>query len=229
MTNPNKLQKPRYSWLRSWGWAWKILGVLVGAATIISLIRNLFTIDLYGLPAELHKQYSILRDWLFYPIAYLLKFLSLPFPAWLKDLIAAYAVPAAAIWRHGVLTGEDDRIWHQRDPERFRQMLREAARTSQIDPDDLIRRVEKGINKPWYFFYRQIRGGLLWPRVIRRQMREIFNDRTRRNARTHLFGFARELRLADAVVPEWQAALLSVARYCGLSGAQSALQAAIRR
>jgi hypothetical protein len=174
------------------------LGILIGAATVISLIKNLFVIDLYGLPAELHKQYSILRDWLFYPVVYLLKFLSLPLPDWVKDLIAAYSVPAAAVWRLGVLSGEDDRIWYERDPEGFREMLRDAARSSKIDPDDLIRRVEMGINHWWYFYFRQIRGAVLWPRVVLRQLRELRDKQP--NARTHLYGFARELFVILTVI-----------------------------
>lgn len=195
---PDRSKKPHRSWLRSWGWAWKILGILIGAATVISLIKNLFVIDLYGLPAELHKQYSILRDWLFYPVVYVLKFLSLPLPDWVKDLTAAYSVPAAAVWRLGVLSGEDDRIWYERDPEGFREMLRDAARSSKIDPDDLIRRVEKGINHRWYFYFRQVRGAVLWPRVVLRQLRELRDKQP--NARAHLYGFARELVIILTVI-----------------------------
>src|SRR5262249_11046564 len=112
--------------------------------------------------------------------------------------VAAYSVPAAAVWRLGVLSGEDDRIWYERDPEGFREMLRAAARSSNIDPDDLVRRVEKGINHQWYFYFRQIRGAILWPRVVLRQLRELLDDQP--NARTHLYGFARELVIILTVI-----------------------------
>jgi hypothetical protein len=40
-----------------------------------------------------------LRDALFEPVAWALRYLGLPIPWWLKDLVMVYALVAAALWR----------------------------------------------------------------------------------------------------------------------------------
>ena len=80
-------------------WVWQTLGILLGTATMVSLIKHGFVIELSGLPAMVLQQYAWLRDMLFEPLVRVARFFGLSFPASLKDVIAAYALVAAAQYR----------------------------------------------------------------------------------------------------------------------------------
>ncbi len=80
-------------------WVWRVLGILLGTATCISLVKNGFAIELTGLPAAIFRQYAWLRDMLFEPVVWVLRYLGLTIPWWLKDLLAAYTLVAVAHWR----------------------------------------------------------------------------------------------------------------------------------
>src|SRR5262245_12977685 len=75
---------------------WRVLGILLGTATCISLVKNGFAIELYGLPAAIFRQYTWLRDTLFWPVTEVLRYYGLTIPWWLKDAIMAYGLLAAA-------------------------------------------------------------------------------------------------------------------------------------
>jgi hypothetical protein len=83
----------------AWSLTWQVLGTLVGAATLVSLVKNGFAIELNGLPAAIFAHYAWLRDALFEPVVWLLRYLGLTMPSWLKDLIMAYGLMAAVLWR----------------------------------------------------------------------------------------------------------------------------------
>jgi hypothetical protein len=78
---------------------WEILSSLVGAATLISLVKNGFAVDLHGLPAALFQQYTWMRDAIFEPVIWVLRYFDLTMQWWLKDLTMAYALITAAHWR----------------------------------------------------------------------------------------------------------------------------------
>jgi hypothetical protein len=80
-------------------WVWRVLGILLATATCISIVKNGFSIELYGLPAKVFEQYAWLRDTLFEPVAWMLRYFGLIIPWWLKDLIMAYSLIAGAHWR----------------------------------------------------------------------------------------------------------------------------------
>ncbi len=90
---------------------WQVLGILVGTATCISLVKNGFTIELNGLPGRILQQYTWLRDMLFEPVVWALRHFGLVLPWWLKDIVVVYGIIAGAFWRsytlpsdqHGVL------------------------------------------------------------------------------------------------------------------------------
>jgi hypothetical protein len=48
-------------------WVWQVLGIMVGTATVVSLIKHGFSIELSGLPAKVFQQYAWLRDMLLSP------------------------------------------------------------------------------------------------------------------------------------------------------------------
>jgi hypothetical protein len=68
--------------------------VLLGAATVISIIKNGFSIDLYGLPAKVLAQYIWLRETMFAPVAWVARHFGIEIASWIKDMIVAYAVLA---------------------------------------------------------------------------------------------------------------------------------------
>jgi hypothetical protein len=80
---------------RVWHW----LGILIGTATLISLVKNGFAIELSGLPAQLYKTYAWLRDMLFLPVVWTLRYFDLTMPVWLKDAVMAYGLASAAYAR----------------------------------------------------------------------------------------------------------------------------------
>ena len=82
-----------------WSWAWQVLGLLLGIATVVSIIKSGFDIQLYGLAAKVYQQYAWLRDLLFEPIVLVLHYLGLTFPWWLKDTIMSYGLIAGTHWR----------------------------------------------------------------------------------------------------------------------------------
>lgn len=83
----------------TWSWTFQILGVLLGTATCISIVKNIGAIELYGMPARVFAQYAWLRDMLFEPIAWPLRYLGLTLPWLLKDLILGYLLTGAAFYR----------------------------------------------------------------------------------------------------------------------------------
>ena len=78
---------------------WRVLGILLGTATCISLVKNGFAIELHGLPAAILRQYAWLRDMLFEPVVWMLRYFGLTMPWWLKDVIMAYGLMTAVHWR----------------------------------------------------------------------------------------------------------------------------------
>jgi hypothetical protein len=83
----------------TWSWVWQALGALLGTATLISLIKHGFNIELRGIPAAMLNQYTWMRDTLFEPIVWALRSYGLSLPSWLKDLITAYALVTTSYWR----------------------------------------------------------------------------------------------------------------------------------
>ncbi len=183
--------------LETWKWVWGVLGILVGAAAVISLVKQGVRVELNGLPQQLYSQYVALRDIVFHPITWLLhSFLATPFPEWLKDVIAGYVVASGAMWRASMVLRENDLEWFDKDPENMRQVLRESAKINVIDADDLIRRVERGIKDEKFYFYRAARSAVIWPRVLLRNMRQAFfsaDQLSSRNGRIILRFFATQL------------------------------------
>lgn len=80
-------------------WMWRILGIAVGTATLVSLVKSGFSIELYGLPAKVYQNYAWLRDIVFEPLVWALSYWLVLLASWMKDLIAAYGLIAAAHWR----------------------------------------------------------------------------------------------------------------------------------
>jgi len=64
---------------------WRVLWILLGTGTCISLVKCGFAIDLYGLPAKMFAEYTWLRDMLFEPVAWVPRYFGLTMPLWLKD------------------------------------------------------------------------------------------------------------------------------------------------
>jgi hypothetical protein len=81
---------------RTLSWTWQILGMLVGTATAISIIKNGFAIDVYGLPAKVLAQYAWLRDTLLVPLVWAARYFGIEIAWWVKDMMMAYALLAAA-------------------------------------------------------------------------------------------------------------------------------------
>ena len=81
---------------RTLSWTWQILGMLVGTATAISIIKNGFGIDVYGLPAKVLAQYGWLRDTLFAPVVWAFRNFAIEIAWWVKDTIMVYALLGAA-------------------------------------------------------------------------------------------------------------------------------------
>jgi hypothetical protein len=80
-------------------WAVQIFGVLLGIATVVSLVKSGFAVELSGLPAKVYQQYAWLRDAAFEPIVLVLHYWGVTIPWWVRDLLMAYALIAAAHWR----------------------------------------------------------------------------------------------------------------------------------
>ena len=80
-------------------WAFRVLGGLLAASTLISVLRQGFNIQLVGLPNEFYAQYVWLRDTIFWPLTGLLSLISIRLPDWAKDMIALYFLIAGAVWR----------------------------------------------------------------------------------------------------------------------------------
>jgi hypothetical protein len=80
-------------------WVWHVLGVLVCTATLVSIVKNGFSIDLSGLPARIYQQYAWLRDTLYGPLVWTVAYFGLAFPPLLKDLLTGYCVVAASHFR----------------------------------------------------------------------------------------------------------------------------------
>jgi hypothetical protein len=72
---------------------------LLSTATAISIIKNGFAIDVHGLPAKVLAQYVWLRDTLFAPVVWALRYLGIEIEWWVKDVIMAYALVGAALAR----------------------------------------------------------------------------------------------------------------------------------
>jgi hypothetical protein len=81
---------------RTLSWTWQILGILLGTATTISIIKSGFAIDVYGLPAKVLSHYVWLRDTLFVPAVWVVHYFGIEIAWWIKDLIMAYALVGAA-------------------------------------------------------------------------------------------------------------------------------------
>lgn len=80
-------------------WMWRVLGILVGTGTLISLIKTGLVIELSGVPAKLYQHYVWLREMLFEPLLWVLRRFGLTIPVWSKDVVMAYGLVAAAHWR----------------------------------------------------------------------------------------------------------------------------------
>ena len=80
-------------------WVFQVLGILFGTATLVSLTKSSFAIELSGLPAILYKQYVLLRDFLFEPAVRILAYFGFSLPHWVKDPIMVYGLIAAAYSR----------------------------------------------------------------------------------------------------------------------------------
>jgi hypothetical protein len=78
---------------------WHVLGILLGTATCISFVKNGFAIELHGLPAKIYQQYAWVRDMLFEPVVWVLRYFGLTMPWWLKDSVVAYGLVVGAHWR----------------------------------------------------------------------------------------------------------------------------------
>ena len=89
----------------TWRWAWQLLGIMVGTATFVSLIKHGFAIELSGLPAKVYGQYTWLRDMVFEPAVWLVSWIGLTIPPWLKDVITVYGLIGAAFVRAMTSTG----------------------------------------------------------------------------------------------------------------------------
>lgn len=75
---------------------WRVLGILLGISTFVSLIKNGFHIEVYGLPAKLLQEYTWLRDMLFWPVVEVLDYFGLMMPWWAKDALVGYGVVGSA-------------------------------------------------------------------------------------------------------------------------------------
>jgi hypothetical protein len=76
-----------------------VLGVLVGTATVVSLVKSGFAIELAGLPQQIFRHYASLRDAVFEPLAWALRWIGLGLPIFLRDVLVAYGLLSAAHWR----------------------------------------------------------------------------------------------------------------------------------
>ena len=95
---PETSQRP-VSVVATGSWVWRVLGILLGTATCISLVKNGFAIELYGLPLKIYQQYAWLRDMLFEPVVWVLRHFELTMPWWLKDVVLVYGLVAGAYLR----------------------------------------------------------------------------------------------------------------------------------
>ena len=75
---------------------WKVLGIILGPATLISIVQTGLAFELSGLPAKLYRNYSWLRDLLFSPLVWLLLKLNISLSTVAKDLLTAYVLIGAA-------------------------------------------------------------------------------------------------------------------------------------
>lgn len=91
---------------RSLSWTWQILGLLLGTATSISIIKNGFAIDLYGLPDNVLAQYVWLRDKLLAPVAWAVGYFGIEIASWVKDLMMVYGLLGAAHLRAYQVMGQ---------------------------------------------------------------------------------------------------------------------------
>ena len=91
-------QRPE-SVLGTASWVFSGLGILLAIATCISIIKNGFSIELHGTPAKVLAQYTWLRDMLFEPVVWVLRYYGLTMPWWLKDIVVAYGLVGAAVSR----------------------------------------------------------------------------------------------------------------------------------
>jgi hypothetical protein len=129
---------------RTWSWTWQVLGVLLGTATAI---KNGFAIDVYGLPAKVLAQYIWLRDTLFAPVAWAVRYFGVEIEWWVKDAIMAYVLVAAA---------------HARAYEVLK------AYKYDVDPDDdPLSRYERML-----WATERVRAAALWPRTTGQLLRE---------------------------------------------------------
>jgi hypothetical protein len=109
----SKTGKEQSTVARTLSWTWQILGVLLGAATAISIIKNGFAIDVHGLPAKALAQYIWLRDTLFAPVAWAMRYWGIEMAWWVKDTIMAYVLVGAAHARAYQLTIQKGWSWYE--------------------------------------------------------------------------------------------------------------------
>lgn len=83
----------------TWSRTWQVLGMLIAVATCISIVKNVGSIELYGTPAKMLAQYTWLRDMLFEPVAWALRYLGVNLAWWFKDLFLVYSLIGAAYVR----------------------------------------------------------------------------------------------------------------------------------
>jgi hypothetical protein len=55
--------------MRTASWVWQLLGVAMATATVVSLVKSGFSIDLAAVPAQMYRTYIWLRDSLWAPIS----------------------------------------------------------------------------------------------------------------------------------------------------------------
>lgn len=108
---------------RTFSWTCQILGMLLGTATAISIIRSGFSIDLYGLPAKVLAQYIWLRDTLFVPVVWAVRYFGIEIAWWVKDTVMAYALLAAAHARAYQVMSRMNVVAHWAMPSRWGILL----------------------------------------------------------------------------------------------------------
>jgi hypothetical protein len=92
-------------------WVWRVLGIAMGTATLVSLVKSGFSIEFAALPAKVYQNYAWLRDTLWEPVAWLFSYWGLSIPGWVKDIVMAYLLIGSAYMRafRGFFPGEKQR------------------------------------------------------------------------------------------------------------------------
>jgi hypothetical protein len=95
----SETREERSTVARTLSWTWQILGALLGTATAISIVKNGFGIEIYGLPAKVLAQYVWFRETLLSPVVWVVRKFGIEITWWAKDIVMAYALLGAAHFR----------------------------------------------------------------------------------------------------------------------------------